>query len=264
MLEFLVDNIVVVFGGKVFQQIVGIPMDTICTPLLADIFLYSYKVKFMVFALNWTEQDSISVQLHIHLHRWRIVNQEPRFWELSASDVSHWAWDQRHDGEQHLCLLLGFTPVDRGGRSAAHFPLRQTWRFPLPYHKLSSNIPFSPANGVFISQLIRYVRACSSYDSYLKAVRLSSKLLGQGFVMERLKSPFRKFYGRYGDFIKHYQVSLSQMLHGILGHDYIQWHPQLIKHYTNLRTYYRTGPYYRFWPYYQILEVSIEHCKGCG
>ena len=41
-------------------------------------------------------------------------------------------------------------------------------------------------------------------------------------------------------------------------------HPQLIRHYTNLLTYYRTGLYYRFWPYYQILEVSIEHCNGCG
>ena len=29
MLEFLVDNIIEVFGGKVFQQIVGIPMEPI-------------------------------------------------------------------------------------------------------------------------------------------------------------------------------------------------------------------------------------------
>ena len=47
MLEFLVDNIFVVFGGKVFQQIVGIPMGTNCTPLLADIFLYSYEAEFI-------------------------------------------------------------------------------------------------------------------------------------------------------------------------------------------------------------------------
>ena len=59
--------------------------------------------------------------------------------------------------------------------------------------------------------------------------------------MERLKSSLRKFYGRYGDLIKHYEVSLSQMLHDILGHDHIQWHPQLIRHYTYLRIYYRTG-----------------------
>ena len=91
-------------------------------------------------------------------------------------------------------------------------------------------------------------------------ISLSSKLLRQGYAMEHLKSSLRKFCGRYGDLIKHYEVSLSQMLHGILGHDRIQWHPQLIRHYTNSRTYYRTGLLFRFWPYYRILEVSIEHC----
>ena len=78
---------------------------------------------------------------------------------------------------------------------------------------LSSNIPSSPAYGVSISQLIRYARACSSYEFlFLRAEHLSSKLLGQGYVMEHLKSSLRKFYGRYGDLIKHYEVSLSQML----------------------------------------------------
>ena len=31
--------------------------------------------------------------------------------------------------------------------------------------------------------------------------------IGQVYVMERLKSSLRKFYGRYGDLIKHYKVS---------------------------------------------------------
>ena len=48
---------------------------------------------------------------------------------------------------------------------------------------LSSNIPFSPAYGVFISQLVRYARASSSYECFiLRAVPLSNKLLGQGYV----------------------------------------------------------------------------------
>jgi hypothetical protein len=46
MLEFLIDNIFVSFGGTLFQQVVGIPMGTICTPLLADLFLYSYELEF--------------------------------------------------------------------------------------------------------------------------------------------------------------------------------------------------------------------------
>ena len=47
MLEFLVDNIFVVFGGKFFQLIVGIPMGTNCALLLADIFLYLYEADFI-------------------------------------------------------------------------------------------------------------------------------------------------------------------------------------------------------------------------
>ena len=47
MLEFLIDNIFVVSAGKVFRQIVGIPMGTNCAPLLADMFLYSYEAEFI-------------------------------------------------------------------------------------------------------------------------------------------------------------------------------------------------------------------------
>ena len=47
MLEFLIDTIFVVFGDQVFQQSVGIPMDTNRAPLLADLFLYSYEVQFI-------------------------------------------------------------------------------------------------------------------------------------------------------------------------------------------------------------------------
>ena len=90
---------------------------------------------------------------------------------------------------------------------------------------LSSIIPTSSDYGVFISQLVRYARACSSYECFIpRAVRLSCKLLGQGYVRERLKSPLRKFYGRYGDFVKDYEVPLSQMLHGmIIYSDTLHW-----------------------------------------
>ena len=56
-------------------------------------------------------------------------------------------------------------------------------------------------------------------------MRLLNKLLGQGYVKERLKSSLRKFYGRYGDLIKQYEVPLSRMLHDILDDDHIQRHP---------------------------------------
>jgi hypothetical protein len=36
MIDFLIDNIFVIFGGRVFQQTVGIHMGTNCVSLLAD------------------------------------------------------------------------------------------------------------------------------------------------------------------------------------------------------------------------------------
>ena len=47
MIQFLVDNIFVRFGGQLFLQMVGIPMGTNCAPSLADLFLYSYENDFL-------------------------------------------------------------------------------------------------------------------------------------------------------------------------------------------------------------------------
>ena len=43
----------------------------------------------------------------------------------------------------------------------------------------------------------------------------------------------RKFYGRYEDHIKQYEVPLSRMLHDILEDDHLQRHPTMIRHYTS-------------------------------
>ena len=43
ILEFLIDNTIVMFGGRVLKQAVGIPMSTHCAPLLANLFLYLHE-----------------------------------------------------------------------------------------------------------------------------------------------------------------------------------------------------------------------------
>ena len=46
-LSFLLDNIYIRFGTKLYRQIVGIPMGTNCAPLVADLFLFCYESDFM-------------------------------------------------------------------------------------------------------------------------------------------------------------------------------------------------------------------------
>ena len=50
MLEFAM------FGGRVFQQTVGIPMGTTCAHLLADLFLYSHEAAFIQGLLKKNEK----------------------------------------------------------------------------------------------------------------------------------------------------------------------------------------------------------------
>ena len=110
----------------------------------------------------------------------------------------------------HFCFLLDLhLSISREGQLDTYFyDKRDDFNFLITnFPFLSSNIPSPPAYGVFISQLIRYARACSSYSCFiLRTVRLSNKLLGQGYVKERLRSSLRKVYGRYGDLFKQYEA----------------------------------------------------------
>ena len=78
------------------------------------------------------------------------------------------------------------------------------------------DIPLSPACGVYISQLIRYARACFAYEDFSKQGKLlTNKLMLQGYNESRLKSSFRKFYGRYNDLVCYYNLSLAHMLNDL-------------------------------------------------
>ena len=110
MLEYLVDNMFVEFGGRIFQQTIGIPMGTNCAPLLADLFLYSYEAEFVQSLLQ--------------------------------------------AGKKHLPQQFNFT--FRYMDDVVSLKTQNIVNFPF----LSSNIPSAPAYGVYVSQLIRYARAC--------------------------------------------------------------------------------------------------------
>ena len=86
--------------------------------------------------------------------------------------------------------------------------------------------------------------------------RLSSKLLKQGYLVERLQSSLRKFYGRFWDLIQQYEVSLSRMLNDILTLGQ-QWLPNQLD-FPPI-----SWPLYQLWPspHYEWFPWSI--CNGC-
>ena len=73
-----------------------------------------------------------------------------------------------------------------------------------------SNSLAAPAYGVYISQLIRYSRACGSYEDFLdRGLLITRKLLNQGFVFVKLKSSPRKLYGGHHNLVNRYGISVS-------------------------------------------------------
>ena len=58
-LHYLLDNIFIRFGSKLYRQIVGIPMCTNCSPLVADLFLFCYERDFMLSLSDNNQTDII-------------------------------------------------------------------------------------------------------------------------------------------------------------------------------------------------------------
>ena len=75
---------------------------------------------------------------------------------------------------------------------------------------LSSNIPSAPAYGVYVSQLIRYARACSNYQDFMERGKvLTTKLLSQEYQNTKLVATLKKVYGRHHDLVNPYNVAVS-------------------------------------------------------
>ena len=58
-LHYLLDNIFIRFGSKLYRQIVSIPMGTNCAPLIADLFLFCYERDFMLSLSDNNQADII-------------------------------------------------------------------------------------------------------------------------------------------------------------------------------------------------------------
>jgi hypothetical protein len=167
MLEFLVDNIFAIFGGRVFQQTVGIPMGTNCAPLLADLFLYSYEADFIRGLLKKNEKKIarsfnftfryIDDVLSLYNSRFGDFVDHIYPIELEIKDTT--------DTDRSASYLdLHLEIYSEGQIRTEPYDKRDDFNVPIVnFPFICSNIPAAPAYGVYISQLIRYSRACGSY-----------------------------------------------------------------------------------------------------
>ena len=111
-----------------------------------------------------------------------------------------------------LDLYLEFD--DSGQLSTKIYDKRDDFNFKIiNFPNICSNIPASPAYGVYISQLIRYARASSNYSDFLKRhLHLRNRLLDQGYRKIRLIRSLKKFIFRYQDLVEIYSVPAETII----------------------------------------------------
>jgi hypothetical protein len=64
---------------------------------------------------------------------------------------------------------------------------------------------------VYVSQLIRFARACSNVKDFNERnIFITSKLLKQGYRFYKLRKYFTKFYNRNLDLISKYKRSVTR------------------------------------------------------
>ena len=217
MIEFLIDNIFVQFGERVFGQVIGILVGTNCAPLLADLFLYSYENEFL---------DNMIKSGHRRLTRsfnlcsryidvLIVFNNKTFLGYLREIYPSQLTVEKAYKSD-HLADYLDLTfIIDSGGKlSTRLYDKRDDFDFHIVnFPFLSSNILSGPSYSVYISQLITYARCCSHYEDFRYCHKcLVDRFLSQAYRALRLEMSFKKFYGRYQDLIEKYQRSFNEIV----------------------------------------------------
>ena len=200
---YLLDNIYIRFGTKLYRQIVGIPMGTNCAPLVADLFLFCYERDVMMSLSDDKQAGLIEAFKSTSRSRYlddflntdnaysegmvnRIYPPELQLNKANTSDTEAPFLDL------HLSISNGFVSskiydkLDDFDFDIVNFPF------------LEGDVPRSTSYGVYISQLIRFARvSCHVADFNARNKSLTAKLLQQGYRYHKLRKTFSKFYRRH-------------------------------------------------------------------
>ena len=127
--------------------------------------------------------------------------------------LSHWDNLKNTTNTDTSTLYLDLhLKIDSERRSRTElYDIRDDFNFPIVnFPFICSNIPATPAYGVYISQLTLYSTDCASYQDLIDR-ELTRKRLHQRFLLAKLKSSLRKFHGRHHDLVDRYRKSVVKM-----------------------------------------------------
>ena len=205
-LHYLLDNIFLRFGSKLYKQIVSIPMGTNCAPLVADLFLFCYERDFMLSLSDNNQADIIEAFNSTSRYLDDLLNIDNPYFELQLNKA--------YSSDTEAPFLDLNLSITNGIVSSKNYDKRDDFNFEIVnFPFLDGDVPRSPSYGVYISQLIRFARVCSNVDDFNnRNLFLTAKLLKQGYRYHKIRKAFSKFYHRHSELIVKYKIGLKTLL----------------------------------------------------
>jgi hypothetical protein len=221
-LTFLLENIFVRYGNTIYRQIVGIPMGTNCAPLVADLFLYCYERDFMKKLQPDTQADIINAFNRTSRYLDDILNLDNPYFETLRFSIypKELTLNKANSSAKSASFLDLNLSIDNDIISSKIYDKRDDYDFKIVnYPFLDGDVPRSTSYGVYISQLIRFARACTSLENFNKRnLIITEKLLKQGYRFHKLRKAFSKFYYRNLPLIGKYRSNLRTLLRQGISH----------------------------------------------
>lgn len=215
-LSYLLDNIFIRYGHVVFRQTVGIPMGTNCAPLVADLFLYCYERDFMLSLSSDTQGDVIDAFNGTSRYLDDILTiDNPFFAQMVSSIYPHeLTLNKANESDKLVSFLDLHLSIVNGNVVSKIYDKRDDFNFDIVnYPHLDGDVPRTTSYGVYISQLIRFARACSDVRDFNdRNLHITGKLLQQGYRYHKLRKSFVKFFKRNGDLVGKYSTTLKSLL----------------------------------------------------
>ena len=206
--KYLLNNIYIRFGNKLYRQIVGIPLGTNCAPLVADLFLFCYERDCMTSLSDDNQSDIIEAFNSTSRYLDDLLNIDNPYFEGMVNQMYPPDLSKANTSDTEAPFLDLRLSISNGFVSSKIYDKRDDFDLDIVnFPFMDGDVPRRPSYGVYISQLIRFARVCSHVED------INAKLLKQGYRYHKLRKAFSKIYRRHYELISKFNVGFKFLLH---------------------------------------------------
>ena len=157
------------FGSKLYRQIVGIPMGTNCTPLVADLFLFCYERDCMLSSSDNNQTDIIEAFNSTSRYLDDLLYIDNPYFEQMVGQIypTELQLNKANSSDTEAPFLDLTLSTTNGIVSSKIYYKRDDFNFEIVNFHFLMELFLAPLPMVYnISQLIRFARVCSNVDDF--------------------------------------------------------------------------------------------------